>query len=123
MRHLLKNFLASVLLLSMSSTPALAQADAEEANSWAEARGEEMYLHDQAAWHGTDALREEIDLADHPELRGYVVDSLENGNLALVFFAEDDEGLYEFARYEVDGSQVIAGGVLKSDDRVRLSAE
>ncbi|WP_284124927.1 hypothetical protein [Parerythrobacter aestuarii] len=80
-----------------------------------------MYRYDQAAWHGTDAVAAQVNLRDYPELRGYLVEPLDNGNLSFVFFAEDDAGRYEFARLEMDGSKVLSGGILESEERTRLS--
>jgi hypothetical protein len=82
--------------------------------------GKQLYLHDQAAWHGTDALAEKVDILAESELRGYLVDPLDNGNLGLVFFGEDDEGHYEFARYEVVGSKVVGGGLRDEAGRIAL---
>ncbi|MDA7787905.1 hypothetical protein N8940_01580 [Sphingomonadaceae bacterium] len=116
----LKAVTAAVLITF--AVPAFAEPTDEqmEANAKAQELGRQIYLHDQAAWHGTDALFGEIKAEDHPELRGYVVDTSASQNLDLVFYAEDEEGLYEFATYNVDGSDIISGGLVDSDGRVPL---
>ncbi len=103
---------AALLLASPISVDAPENAPAADvaAVEAAKLRGEQIYLHDQAAWHGTDALAAEIDLSKQKELRGYVTEELENGRIGLIFYAELDGANYEFARYEVDGSTVTGGG-------------
>ena len=120
MRNLIAG-LAAAMLLAVPLSARQPSGEAAAGNERAEALGRLVYLYDQAAWQGTDALAAEIDFSDYPELRGYVVDPLGNGNLDLVFFAEDETGHYEFARYEVEGSKVIGGGRIESDERVGLS--
>ena len=120
MRKLILGF-AAAALLALPASANQPSGDAAAANAQAQALGRLVYLHDQSAWHGTDALRAEIDFADHPELRGYVVNPLDNGHLGLVFFAEDADGFYEFARYEVAESKVVGGGLVQGEERVRLS--
>jgi hypothetical protein len=120
MRYLISIFAAALLMAS----PAMAKKPSKKAvaaNVEAMEIGKQLYLHDQAAWHGTDALAEKVDLSAQPELRGYLVDPLDNGNLGLVFFGEDDQGHYEFARYEVAGSKVVGGGLQDKADRIALS--
>lgn len=73
--------------------------------------GTRIYLHDQAAWHGTDALAAKVNISRQKQLRGYLTEELENGNIALIFYAEYDEAFFEFARYEVKESEVVAGGI------------
>ena len=87
----------------------------------AEQLGRDMYRYDQAAWHATDALAEAIDMSDPGDLRGYLVEPLGNGNLSTVFFGEDEDGFYEFALYEVAGSDVIGGGIVEGAEKTRLS--
>lgn len=113
-------FASIALVLGLAPLAAKPSDEAQQASAAAQKLGKQMYLHDQAAWHGTDALRELVDLSDHRELRGYVVEAMENGNLALIFYAEDDEGLFEFARFEVAESKVVGGGLVEGD-RVALS--
>ncbi len=120
----MRNLIAGLAALTLVSIPVAARqpsGDVAAENDRAEALGRQIYLHDQAAWHGTDALAEEVDVSKHQELRGYVVDPLDNGNLGLVFYAKDDGGHYEFARYEVDGSTVVGGGRHVGEERIRLS--
>ena len=73
--------------------------------------GKRIYLHDQAAWHGTDALFELIEAKDHPELRGYLTEERPDGLVDIIFYAEYDGALYEFSRHTVDGSKVVGGAV------------
>ena len=87
----------------------------------AAARGREMYLYDQAAWHATDRLREELDLDNAAFMRGYIVLPRDDGRLDAVFYGEADGMLVEVARYTVAGSRVEEGGVLPENARPPLS--
>ncbi len=121
-----KHLLAALALSSaVFALPATAQVDGsapmQAAMEKAAELGHRMYLYDQAAWHGSDALAEDINMTADHGLRGYVVEQLDNGNLSTLFYAEDEDGLYEFARYEVNGSKVVGGGKLPSEVRIALS--
>jgi hypothetical protein len=114
------------------ATPAAAQSeisDEEVAEAiphyWemreASRRGLEMYLYDQAAWHATDRMVEDWGNRSTGELRGYIVVPGEGGHLDAVFYGVGDDGLVEFARYEVEGSSVVGGGLIDAEDRPALS--
>ncbi len=120
MRYLI-SILATGLMIASPVMAKEPSEKAEAANVKSMELGQQLYLHDQAAWHGTDALAETVDMSAQNDLRGYVVEPLDNGNLGLVFFAEDQEGHHEFARYEVAGSKVIGGGVHDAETRIALS--
>lgn len=120
---------ASAVLMALQPYPAAAQESAEATQTDSQADipdaqqlGQRLYLYDQAAWHATDELATSVDLGSPGPLRGYLVVPLDNGNLSTVFYAEDSEGYYEFARYEVAGSAVVGGAVLNGDKKTRLSA-
>lgn len=128
----LKIALALVFAGSALLTPALAApppegASAEQiaADRKAMERGKELYAHDQAAWHGSDALRALVDLADHPEVQGYLTVPQADGTISLVFYAENaqdaDAVPYEFAHFVVAGSKILSGGLIESDEARPLS--
>lgn len=87
----------------------------------AEERGRAMYLYDQAAWHASDRFLTDFDLTNASFMRGYVVLPRGDEMLDTVFFGEIDGALVEVARYRVEGSQVVSGGVLAAADRPPLS--
>lgn len=90
---------------------------------WAQARGRLLYRYDQAAWHGTDAFLEDFQSErDGPSMRGYIVVKGEGDLLDTIFFGEIDGELREFARYAVDGSEVVAGEYFAAEGRPLLSA-
>lgn len=78
--------------------------------AFAERRGRDMYLYDQAAWHATDALVEEVDTAAIENPRGYIVVPRDgDAMLDTLFLQEVDGQLVSFARYTMDGSTVVSG--------------
>ncbi|MXP45989.1 hypothetical protein GRI43_01100 [Altererythrobacter luteolus] len=95
----------------------------EAANQRASELGLQIYLHDQAAWHGTDWVRARLDFADHPEIKGYVTEELASGNIGLVYYAEFDGALYEFARLEMAGGKVISGEIMQTPQDHPLSRD
>lgn len=111
----MKILLTGIAALAICLAPPLlarsddVSAELAEFNRMAAELGQRIYLHDQAAWHGTDALFASIDAKDHPELRGYVTEERNDGTVDLIFYAEVNGGHYEFARYQVASSQVVAG--------------
>lgn len=119
----------AALALCAMPAPAAAQEDKQPtaqmqaAVVFAEQRGRQLYLYDQAAWHGTDRFLEEFDLERDAEfMRGYIVVPGEGDLLDTIFFGDFGDGLVEAARYSVDGSAVVGGGVLPADRRPALSA-
>ncbi|WP_271438306.1 hypothetical protein [Pontixanthobacter luteolus] len=95
----------------------------EAANQRASELGLQIYLHDQAAWHGTDWVRARLDFADHPEIKGYVTEELASGNIGLVYYTELDGALYEFARLEMAGSKVVSGAIMQMPQDQPLSRD
>ena len=91
--------------------PALLAAVAE-----AETRGQMLHKYDQAAWHATDALFTSIRPEEVEDGRGYVVVPRESdAMLDTIFVVERDGALRQFARYTIDGSTVVGGGVLNGE--------
>lgn len=82
----------------------------------AETRGRMLWLYDQAAWHATDELLEDVDTSKIENPRGYVVVPGEGeGTLETIFISERDGKLFAFARYLVRGSEVTGGGPIEGD--------
>lgn len=117
----------SAALAALAVSPAAAQEPAattqaaQAETSAAQQLGRQMYRYDQAAWNATDEISKSVDLSSPGELRGYLVEPLDNGNLSTVFYGENGGKYFEFARYEVAGSKVVGGGVLEADRRTALS--
>ncbi|GAA4647495.1 hypothetical protein GCM10023115_54570 [Pontixanthobacter gangjinensis] len=109
---------------STPPVPALAEPTAEQsaANATAKALGLRIYRHDQAAWHGTDALTGKIKFGEHPEIRDYLTEELADGRIALVYYAEASGKKFEFARLVVKGSTVISTEVHSDMTQHPLSA-
>jgi hypothetical protein len=108
--------LAGLTATLVFSSPAIAappEGASEEqvaGNAKAKRLGEQLFRHDQAAWHASDVLFAQIKAEDFPELRSYLSEELDNGNIGLVFYSESDSKFFEFARYEMDGGKLISGG-------------
>ncbi|MEM6857395.1 MAG: hypothetical protein AAF559_05950 [Pseudomonadota bacterium] len=77
------------------SSPLLAQDEFSEEESSALQgaldRGLAIYQYDQAAWHGTNALREDIKDLGSSGIRGWVINEVEAG-FEVVFFSQSDMG-------------------------------
>ncbi|MCP5396219.1 MAG: hypothetical protein H6918_05710 [Sphingomonadaceae bacterium] len=122
--------LAALVLAMPAASPAFAKKDKAEAEKvvevtdpalladigTAETRGRLMWLYDQAAWHGTDAMMADLDPSKVEGARGYVVVPREgDAMLDVIFVAEREGALLEFARYTVDTSTVVSGGPVEGD--------
>lgn len=82
----------------------------------AEQRGQMMWLYDQAAWYATDALLGDVKPHRITNPRGYLVlPRPADAMLDAVFIVERNGELREFARYTVDGSKVVSGGVVSGE--------
>ena len=114
--------------MAFAAGPAAAQDAAiqpgdEAAEAIAERLGALLYTYDQVAWHGTDAFSADVQRSGIQTdwLRGFLVLPGEGGKLWAVFYGELDGDLVEAARYQVEGSEVVGGGLLEGAARVPLS--
>ena len=120
-----------VLFAAMAlAVPALADPSAGElaATLAAEARGAEMYAYDQAAWHSTDQLHEDMQsggltVADMLSrgFAGFIVEPVSDGLLLATYYGKKDGKIFALARYWMAGSKVKRGGLVKSDEDAALS--
>jgi hypothetical protein len=105
---------ASIVPVAANAAPTAAETAAA---SEAERRGAQMYAYDQAAWHGTDRFRADIEAAGGQRaiegrgLAGYIVEPF-GENLRMIFYGIKDGRTLAVARYTVSGSAVIEGGIL-----------
>lgn len=118
--------LAALLL----SAPALADPSKSElaAASAAEVRGAEIYAYDQAAWHSTDQLHDDMGMA-HLSLEtllargfaGFIVEPAADGLLLATYYGKKDGKTFAIARYWMAGSAVKRGGLVSASDDSALS--
>ncbi|NRD88587.1 hypothetical protein C8024_02580 [Sphingopyxis sp. BSNA05] len=107
-----------IALLALSGTSILAQANAgssteDQALQLALDRGFDLYRYDQAAWHTTDAMREDIEDLDGSGIRGWVVTNVETGLLVTFWKPEGDrlQGVYSavWGDGKVSDRRILAG--------------
>lgn len=119
-------FLAATAL----AAPALADPTPGEltAAAAAEARGAEIYAYDQAAWHSTDAMQDDIrdakltyEVMKGRGLAGFIVEPASDGLLLASYYGKKDGKTFAIARYWVAGSKVKRGGLVKVGEDAALS--
>ncbi|WP_299193785.1 hypothetical protein [uncultured Erythrobacter sp.] len=109
------------------AAPAHAQdSDQQAVIERAEELGERIYLYDQAAWHTTDAMLE--DLADPAAagVRGWVVNAVaeaDGGGHEAVFFREGQDGLEAAWSGRYDGRRVRDARTYDNGERPLTSEE
>lgn len=81
------------------------------ANEAAISLSERLYWLDQAALNASAALTKSVDLADHPDVRGYITEEKSDGTIAVTYYAVTDERYLAFAEYIVEKSTVNSGAV------------
>lgn len=115
-------FRQAVLIASLFlSAPAIA---AEPAMSQAEAaavqlsldRGLDIYRYDQAAWHTTDALLEDVKNPQDKGISGWVVTKAEDGLLTTFWKKDGEEYRGAYSAVWTGGSNVTHRRVLDGDD-------
>jgi len=84
--------------------------------------GETIYLHDQTAWHTTDALREEFNDLAATGIRGWIVNEVEGGQEA-VFYRPTTNGLEAVWSGVYDGGAVRDRRSYDAGERVLSAAE
>ena len=111
--------------LDASATPTSAEYAAARVS---EQRGEEMFAYDQAAWHATDRIQEDmrrrglsLDALQAKGMQGYIVEPGEGGTLLATFYGEIDGQRFAIASYTVTGSTVTGGGFIEADGVKGLS--
>lgn len=82
-------------------------------------RGLRLYRYDQAAWHVTDALMEDVADPGASGARGWVVSETDNG-LLVTFWKHAGEGYAGFYSAQYDGKSVTDRQLLEGD-AIRLS--
>lgn len=114
---------AALAQATPAPAPALAPAPQYPARPSAEleALARQMYLFDQAAWHGTDAFREKWGSRAMDQLRGYIVVPGEDDLLVAAFYGEQDGKIVEFARFDVRVSDVVKSTIHLASARPELS--
>ena len=120
-----------VLLAAIAlAAPALADPTPSEltAASAAEARGAEMYAYDQAAWHSTDQMQDDMQRAGltydsmrELGLAGFIVEPASDGLLLATYYGKKDGKTFAVARYWMAGSKVKRGGLVKLGEDAALS--
>lgn len=121
--------LAATLVLLLAA-PAMADPNAEElaAAKAAQERGAEIYAYDQAAWHSTDALRQDLDergLSQDAFVKagfaGFIVEPAADGLLLATYYGKQRDQYFAMARYWMRGQKVVRGGLLKVGEDLALS--
>ena len=119
-----------LLAATALAAPALADPTPSEltAASAAEARGAEIYAYDQAAWHSTDQMQDDMQRAGltydsmrELGLAGFIVEPVSGGLLLATYYGKKDGKTFAVARYWVAGSKVKRGGLVKSGEDATLS--
>ncbi|MBX7526108.1 hypothetical protein [Qipengyuania vesicularis] len=92
----------------------VAEAHAEELKASID-RGTDIYRYDQAAWHTTDALREDVANLETSGIRGWVVTEVDEG-LLVAFWKESDAGYEAVYSAIYDGHSVSARRIHQASD-------
>lgn len=78
-------------------------------------RGDMLYRYDQAAWHTTDAMLEEIPDPGNFGVRGWVVTPVDGG-LQVTYWKASESGFEGVFSAVYDGANVIERRILSGDD-------
>lgn len=122
MRRIIR-FIAFLSTALIATTAFAEITEAEKvANAEAMELGKLIYRYDQAAWHSPDALMAAINVADYPDLRGWVVEPHADDTLLVTYFGQRDGPRHAILRYVVRGSTVVEGGLVPKNADSNLSA-
>lgn len=87
-------------------------------------RGKEIYLHDQAAWHVTDAMRRDNPDSKIAPVIGWVTKRLDDKRVVAYFVRRDGDKLRLFYSGETEGSTLVAARNYADDrDAPELDAD
>ncbi len=114
------------LVVGVFAGPVAAQEPPTEAESAAIAlalqRGEALYRHDQAAWHTTDAMLEDVRDPGAKGIRGWVINEVPRG-LEAVFYRSVDGGFDAVWSGVYDGKKVRLKTEYTAGSRILTAAE
>ena len=122
--------LIAPLVAVLLAAPVLADPAKSElaAASAAEVRGAEIYAYDQAAWHSTDQMQDDMSSAGlsvgtlrERGLAGFIVEPANDGLLLATYYGKKDGKTFAIARYWMAGSAVKRGGLVSAGDDGALS--
>ena len=122
--------LIAPLVAVLLAAPVLADPTKSElaAASAAEVRGAEIYAYDQAAWHSTDQMQDDMSSAGlsvgtlrERGLAGFIVEPANDGLLLATYYGKKDGKTFAIARYWMAGSAVKRGGLVSAGDDGALS--
>ncbi len=115
---------SAALALAVPSVAQEAETSVENQAAIASALelGEQIYLHDQTAWHTTDAMI--ADLGDPAALgvAGWIINNVDDGHEA-VFYRETDGGFEAVWSGEYDGRRVRRERTYEAGERVLTEGE
>jgi hypothetical protein len=87
-------------------------------------RGELIYVYDQAAWHSTDTMLEDIKDPAKAGVRGWiVVASNSESRFKAIYYGKDEKGPFEIYSAIWDGTKIVDRFVGDKSAKTRLSAE
>ncbi len=122
--------LIAPLVAVLLAAPVLADPAKSElaAASAAEVRGAEIYAYDQAAWHSTDQMQDDMSSTGlsagtlrERGLAGFIVEPANDGLLLATYYGKKDGKTFAIARYWMAGSTVKRGGLVSAGDDAALS--
>lgn len=118
---LLTAALAALPFATMASAQEGATPEQRAANQAAKSLSERLYWLDQAALNASAALTGAVNLAEHPDIRGYVTSEKSDGTIAVTYYSVTEERYFAFASYVVEKSTVMSGAVNKNPADFPLS--
>ena len=114
-------------LLVSAASPAVASevmtVAERAATDAATERGRAIYLYDQAAWHTTDTMREDVPDLKASGIRGWVVTPGPKSTLRVVYYALENGTPRSVYRAGYDGAAVFDRHVARSDEKSDLTDE
>ena len=124
----IKRLVAAIAMALCAPLAAQVTPQEQAALDEAERLGEAIYLHDQAAWHATDALNEAVSDPAALGVRGWIVNDAEDG-LEVVFYRRADVGFEAVWSGVYDGQRIrdqrrydAAERALNADEEAMIAA-
>lgn len=118
--------MAMAALVALPSLPVVAQSEISDADREALVgaikRGQAIYRYDQAAWHTTDAMLEQVSDPQGEGIRGWIINEVEGG-LEAVFFRSTDDDFEAVWSGVYDGEAVTKMVTYESGERGLSEAE
>jgi hypothetical protein len=117
---LIRTIAVAIVIAMTAASAAVAKPNEKALVAQAEARGQLIYDYDQAAWHSTDVMLEELPKARMAEIKGWLVEP-DGEALRVLYYGYEGDKPYAVYVASVRNNRVVSSSTMAPDAKRDLS--